>query len=66
MGTNGVEMDLVKLNGIIDWPTPQSITEVRSFLGFGNFYKPFINDYAKIARPLHDLTKKGIKFKWTD
>ena len=66
MGTNGVEMDLVKLNGIIDWPTPQSITEVRSFLGFGNFYKSFINDYTKIARPLHDLTKKGIKFKWTD
>ena len=66
VGTNGVEMDLVKLNGIIDWLTPQSITEVRSFLGFGNFYKPFINDYAKIARPLHDLTKKGIKFEWTN
>lgn len=66
VGTNGVEMDLVKLNGIIDWPTPQSVTEVRSFLGFGNFYKPFIADYAKIARPLHDLTKKGVKFEWTD
>ena len=66
VGTNGVGMDSVKLNGLLDWPTPRSVTEVRSFLGFGNFYKPFIADYAKTARPLHDLTKKGVKFEWTD
>jgi hypothetical protein len=65
IGKHGVEMDSVKLNGILDWPTPTSVTEVRSFLGFGNFYKPFIADYARIARPLHDLTKKGVVFSWT-
>jgi len=62
--SEGVEMDAIKLQGILDWPAPTSVTEVRSFLGFGNFYKPFIADYAKLARPLHDLTKKGVPFSW--
>ena len=65
VGSHGVSMDSVKLDGILNWPTPTSVTEVRSFLRFGNFYKPFIRDYAKIARPLHDLTKKGTPFAWT-
>lgn len=66
ISTQGIEMDSVKLKGLIDWPQPTTVTEVRSFLGFGNFYKPFIQDYAKIARPLHDLTKKGVPFLWGD
>src|ERR1700761_8001635 len=65
VGQHGIEMDPVKLKGLADWPTPTSVTEVRSFLGFGNFYKPFIEGYAHIARPLHDLTKKGDPFAWT-
>jgi hypothetical protein len=64
IGKHGVKMDSVKLNGILDWLTPTSVTEVRSFLGFRNFYKPFIADYARIARPLHNLTKKGVVFSW--
>src|SRR6266702_2165834 len=65
ISTQGIEMDSVKLKGLIDWPQPTTVTEVRSFLGFGNFYKPFIQDYTKIARPLHDLTKKGVPFIWS-
>ena len=49
VSTNEVEMDSVKLNGIIDWPTLQNVTEVQSFLGIENFYKPFIADYAEIT-----------------
>jgi hypothetical protein len=66
IGKEGVKMDLVKLNGIINWPTPTMVTEVQSFLGFGNFYKPFIADYTKIAHPLHNLTKKGVVFQWME
>jgi len=62
--STGVEMDAIKLQGILDWPAPTSVAEVCSFLGFGNFYKPFITDYAKIAHPLHNLTKKGVSFSW--
>ena len=65
VGRHGIEMDPIKLKGLADWPTPTTVTEVHSFLGFGNFYKPFIQNYAKIARPLHDLTKKNVPFVWT-
>ncbi|SRR6266702_651487 len=66
ISTQGIEMDSVKLKGLIDWLQPTTVTEVRSFLGFGNFYKPFIQDYAKIAQPLHNLMKKGVPFIWGD
>jgi hypothetical protein len=59
-------MDPVKLAGIKDWPIPTTVRQVRSFLGFGNFYRKFISHYSDIARPLNDLTKKDKKFEWTD
>ena len=65
IGSEGVGMDSVKVQGLIDWPIPTNVTEVRSFLGFGNFYKPFIADYARITQPLHDLTKKNMPFIWS-
>lgn len=43
---------------------PRNVTDVRSFLSFLNFYRRFIKDFSKIARPLHDLEKKDIPFKW--
>jgi RNase H-like domain found in reverse transcriptase len=59
-------MDPVKVKGITDWPTPTNLHELRSFLGFGNYYKDFIPDYSHITRPLHELTKKNIQWHWDD
>ena len=59
-------MDPIKLAGIRDWPTPSMVKQVRSFLGFGNFYGKFISHYSDIAKPLNDLTKKDKKFEWTN
>ena len=61
-----ISMDQVKLAGIRDWPVPTTVKQVRSFLGFGNFYRKFISHYSDIARPLNDLTKKDRKFEWTN
>lgn len=58
-------MDPVKLMGIKDWPVPHNVKGVRSFLGFGNFYRRFIDHFSEIAKPLNDLTKKGLKWEWT-
>ena len=58
-------MDPIKLKGIADWPTPTTVKEVRSFLGFGNFYRRFIPGYGDISKPLNDLLKKEVKFDWT-
>jgi len=63
---NQIKMDLAKLEGIRDWPTPTTVKQVRSFLGFGNFYRKFIGHYADITRPLNDLTKKDLVWSWTD
>jgi len=46
---NQIKMDLAKLKEIRDWPTPITVKQVRSFLGFGNFYRKFIRHYADIV-----------------
>jgi hypothetical protein len=56
-------MDPVKVAGVSDWPTPTTKKEVQQFIGFANFYRRFIQDYSKVARPLFDLTGKA-DFKW--
>jgi len=46
---NQIKMDPAKLEGIRNWPAPTTVKQVRSFLGFGNFYRKFIGHYADIA-----------------
>ena len=64
VGKGQVKMDPIKVKGITDWPTPTNVSELQSFLGFGNYYKDFIQAYSSITRPLHDLTKKSVKWHW--
>lgn len=59
-----IEMDPVKVEGVSKWPEPCTVKEVQSFLGFVNFYRRFIKDFAHIARPLHDLTRKDTSWHW--
>jgi len=62
---NKISMDPAKVQGIADWPEPTSVKELRSFLGFGNFYRKFIAQYSAVAKPLYDLLQKGVPFIWT-
>jgi len=66
VGNGQVKMDPIKVKGLTNWPIPTTVSELRSFLGFGNYYKDFIQDYSRLARPLHDLTKKKHAWKWED
>ena len=61
-----IEMDPTKLNRIRNWPTLAKVKDVRSFLGFTNFYRKFIGDYSNIACPLLDLTKKDTPWNWSN
>ena len=56
---NGVEPAPEKLHAIQEWPLPQSVKALRSFLGLVGFYRRFIKGYAKIAAPLSQLLCKG-------
>src|SRR4029077_13684459 len=66
IGNGTVKMDPVKVQGISEWPTPETVKDVRSFLGFCNFYRAFIKNFSEIARPLNDLTRKNEQFIWTE
>ena len=57
-------MDPIKIAGIKNWPTPTKVKDVRSFLGFCNFYRPFIRGFAHVAKPLNELTKKDVEWNW--
>jgi hypothetical protein len=57
-------MDPIKIAGIKNWPTPIRVKDVRSFLGFCNFYQPFIRGFAHLARPLNELTCKDTEWSW--
>ena len=61
-----VSTDPVKAKGFTDWPTPKCVKDVRSFLGFGNFYQKFIPKFSTLAAPLNDLLKKDIAFEWME
>jgi predicted aspartyl protease len=61
----GISMDPVKLEGVQAWPTPKSVKDVRTFLGFSNFYRRFIVHFARTAEPLNRLLKKDTKWLWT-
>jgi len=65
IGREGIKMSTEKVEAVLGWKTPQNLTEVQSFLGFANFYRHFMKDYSRVARPLMELTKKqGREWAW--
>ena len=51
-------VDPAKAQAVQDWKIPTNVTEVRSFLGLTGYYHHFIPQFAKIAAPLTNLTRK--------
>ena len=52
-------MDPQKVEAVVNWGQPTTVTEVRSFLGLAGYYCRFIEGFSKITGPLHCLTRKG-------
>lgn len=66
IGYQTVKMDSAKVKGVTEWPVPTTRKELRGFLGFLNFYRRFVKDFSKIARPLCALTSDKKEFIWDD
>jgi transposase InsO family protein len=64
VSTDGIEVDPEKIEVIRDWKEPKSVKGVQSFLGFCNFYRRFIQNYGRIAKPLNELTQKERAYEW--
>ncbi|KAE8548994.1 hypothetical protein EYB25_009377 [Talaromyces marneffei] len=63
---DGVKVDTAKVETVLSWKTPNTMLGIQSFLDFCNFYRKFIKEYSRIARPLYRLTKIDVPFKWTE
>ena len=61
---NGIHTDEEKIFAVKDWPRPQSLHELRSFIGLCTYYRRFVPGFANVAKSLHDLTKKNMPYKW--
>jgi len=66
IGPDRIKMEEEKVKGVLDWPTPKCVKNVQKFLGLTNYYHRFIQDFASIARLLHDMVKKDQKWNWTE
>jgi len=64
IGRDGIKLGKGKVDAMLSWKTPSSLTEVQAFLGFTNFYRRFIQDYFRVVRPLTELTKKELRRGW--
>ena len=63
---DGIRTDPAKIQAVMHWKTPKTAKQVSEFCGFVNYYNRFIKDYSETARPLYELTRKKVKFEWTD
>ena len=61
---NKVQIDEEKLSGVLEWLVLTKVKQVQAFLGFANFYCRFIENFAKMSKPLFNLTKKDSTWTW--
>ena len=66
VSVEGVSADLQKVEDILNWKPPTSVTEIRSFLGLAGYYHNFVEGFSKIVTPLTRLTRKEEPFLWSE
>ena len=62
----GVKTQPSKIEAVVNWERPKSKREVKSFLGLTGYYRRFVKDYSKLARPLNKLTGEGVPYIWDE
>jgi hypothetical protein len=65
LSAKGIVVDLSKVKDILEWKSPTTVHQVRSFLGLAGYYRRFIPDFSKIVKPIIGLLKDDTKFDWS-
>jgi hypothetical protein len=65
ISAGGVSVDPSKVKKVLNWMPPATVSEIRSFLGLVGYYRRFIKDFSKIAKPMMKLLEKNKTFEWT-
>jgi hypothetical protein len=63
---DGISIDPTKVQEVMDWKPPTSVHQIRSFLSLAGYYRRFIPDFSRIAKPMTELFKKEVKFSWNE
>jgi hypothetical protein len=63
--TEEIAVDPSKVQEVLDWKSPRSVMQIRSFLGLAGYYRRFIPNFSKIVKPMTKLSEKEAKFKWS-
>jgi hypothetical protein len=65
ISAEGIAVDPSKVQEVLGWKSPKSVTQIHSFLGLAGYYRRFIPNFSKIAKPMTQLLEKEAKFKWS-
>ena len=61
IGQRKIEIEEDKVAGVLNWLVLKTVRDIRKFLGLANYYRRFVKNFAKLARPLNNLTRKDEK-----
>ena len=66
ISAGGVAVDPSNVESVTNWKQPKTVSEIRSFLGLAGYYRRFIENFSKIAKPMTRLLQKDVKYKWSE
>jgi hypothetical protein len=66
VSNGGIAIDPSKVEGVLNWKPPTTVSEIRSFLGLAWYYRRFIEGFSKLAKPMTALLEKNAKFVWSE
>jgi hypothetical protein len=66
ISVEGILVDPRKVEAVLKWERPTNVTKIRSFLGLAGYYRRFIEGFSTIAPPLTKLTRKEVRFVWSE
>ena len=64
IGLDKVKMKKEKVQEVVDWLVSKSVKNMQKFLGLANYYRQFVKDFAKAAKPLYEIIRKNVKWDW--